>query len=80
MALSSAVMKRVFLLAALALAVAVVLVDATQVMHRPSEYKESPKKVKTATEAETKVIHKRAGTKVQAAYFTNWYVCHMLSW
>ena len=66
-------MKRVFLLAAVALAAAVVVVDATQVMHRPAGYKDAPHKFATA-HAETKIVHKRAGSHVQAAYFTNWFV------
>ncbi|KAI0708099.1 glycosyl hydrolases family 18-domain-containing protein [Cerioporus squamosus] len=66
----SATLKRVLFVAAVALA-ALVVVDATQVMHRPAAYKDAPRKVATGA-AETKVIHKRASGKVQAAYFTNW--------
>ena len=67
----SATLKRVLFLAA-ALA-ALVVVDATQVMHRPAAYKDAPRKFATGA-AETKIVHKRADTKVQAAYFTNWCV------
>ncbi|KAI0366008.1 hypothetical protein BV20DRAFT_1056021 [Pilatotrama ljubarskyi] len=69
MALSS-ILKRAFFLAAVALA-ALVVVDATQVMHRPDSYKDAPHKLETG-EAKPQIIHKRAGSKVQAAYFTNW--------
>ena len=68
----SATLKRVFFLAGVALA-ALVAVDATQVMHRPAGYKDAPRKFATA-HAETKIVHKRAGSHVQAAYFTNWFV------
>ena len=68
----SATLKRVFFLAGVALA-ALVSVDATQVMHRPAAYKDAPRKFATGA-AETKIVHKRADTKVQAAYFTNWCV------
>ena len=67
-------MKRVFYLATVALAAAVVVVDATQVMRRPAEYKETPNKVKTTTKAKTEVIQKRASSHTQFAYFTNWSV------
>lgn len=67
----SATLKRVLFLAAAACAVFVV-VDATQVMHRPANYKSPPNKHDTATKVETKVVHKRATDKVQFAYFTNW--------
>ena len=69
----SATLKRVLFLAAVALA-ALVVVDATQVMQRPATYKNAPHKVQTNTTAEPKVVHKRANTHVQAAYFTNWCV------
>ncbi|KAH9849683.1 glycosyl hydrolases family 18-domain-containing protein [Lenzites betulinus] len=63
-------LKRVFFLVAVALAT-FVAVDATQAMHRPETYKDTPRKFATS-EVKPQVIHKRAGSKVQAAYFTNW--------
>ncbi len=71
MALSTT-MKRVLFLAAVACTM-FIAVEATQVMHRPAGYKEPPHKVKTETKPETKIVHKRAGSQVQFAYFTNWY-------
>lgn len=68
----SATLKRAFFLAVVALA-ALVVVDATQVMHRPEAFKDTPRKFETS-EVKPQVIHKRAGSKVQAAYFTNWSV------
>ena len=56
---------------------AVLSVSATQVMHRPSNYKDTPNKYKVGN-ASAHVIHKRAGAKVQAAYFTNWFVLPIL--
>ncbi|EJF63958.1 hypothetical protein DICSQDRAFT_134540 [Dichomitus squalens LYAD-421 SS1] len=67
----SVTLKRVLFLAVATL-VAVVAVDATQVMQRPATYKNTPHKVQTNATAEPKVVHKRANTHVQAAYFTNW--------
>ena len=70
----SASLKRISFLAAVALS-AVVIVDATQVMQRPGDFKTATlHKVDTDPKAESKIIHKRAGSKVQAAYFTNWCV------
>ena len=70
----SATVKRA-LLALVALAAAALLVDATQVMHRPSTYKDAPRKVSTTKHAETKIVNRRTSTgMVQAAYFTNWSV------
>ncbi|KAI0646213.1 glycosyl hydrolases family 18-domain-containing protein [Trametes meyenii] len=63
-------LQRIFFLAAVALA-AFVVVDATQVMQRPATFKDTPKKAVT-TNVKPQIIHKRAGSKVQAAYFTNW--------
>ena len=64
MALSAA-LKRVLFIAAVAFA-AVADVEATQVMRRPAAYKDAPN---------TKSVHARAASgKVNAAYFTNWYV------
>ncbi|KAI0816864.1 glycosyl hydrolases family 18-domain-containing protein [Trametes gibbosa] len=62
--------KRVFLLAAGAMA-AIVAADATQVMHRPEKYEATPHKF-VSTEVKPQVMQKRAASKVQAAYFTNW--------
>ncbi|KAH8103287.1 glycoside hydrolase family 18 protein [Cristinia sonorae] len=45
--------------------------DATQVMHRPDNYKNVPHKY-TLGNVTPQLIHKRSGSKVQAAYFTNW--------
>ncbi|CDO69059.1 Glycoside Hydrolase Family 18 / Carbohydrate-Binding Module Family 5 protein [Trametes cinnabarina] len=64
------IVHRLFLLATVALT-AFVVVNATQVMHRPEAYKDVPRKFATS-EVKPQVIHKRAGSKVQAAYFTNW--------
>ncbi|KAM5531156.1 hypothetical protein V8D89_015177 [Ganoderma adspersum] len=64
MALSAA-FKRVLFIAAVALA-AVVDVQATQVMRRPTTYKDAPNNA-------TQSVHARATSgKVNAAYFTNW--------
>ncbi|KAH9919452.1 glycosyl hydrolases family 18-domain-containing protein [Epithele typhae] len=64
-------LKRALFIAAIALA-ALVVVDATQVMQRPAEYKDSPNKFSVDKNAKTKVVHKRAGEKTSVAYFTNW--------
>ncbi|ETW75424.1 glycoside hydrolase family 18 protein [Heterobasidion irregulare TC 32-1] len=61
----------------LALLVAAVLaatsvVDATQVMHRPVNYKFRPEEFHAAS-IEPQIVERSASTgKVQAAYFTNW--------
>ncbi len=68
----SATLKRAFFLAVVALS-ALVVVDATQAMQRPDMFKDAPRKFATS-EVKPQVIHKRAGSKVQAAYFTNWWV------
>ncbi|KAG7095154.1 hypothetical protein E1B28_005933 [Marasmius oreades] len=52
--------------------VAFVLVHATQVMHRPDKYKESPNVYKTEANPKTNTVQKRATGKVQFAYFVNW--------
>lgn len=52
---------------------AVLTVSATQVMHRPVNYKDSPRNF-TQGKAEPHIIHKRATGKANMAYFTNWYV------
>ncbi|KAI0777588.1 glycoside hydrolase superfamily [Trametes elegans] len=69
MALSS-VFKRACFVAVAAMA-ALVVVDATEVMRRPVNFKDAPRKFATA-EVKPQIIHKRANAKVQAAYFTNW--------
>ncbi|TFK47348.1 hypothetical protein OE88DRAFT_1714540 [Heliocybe sulcata] len=48
------------------------MANATQVMQRPPNYKSPPNKVQTNSDPTIQTIHKRAGGKVQAAYFTNW--------
>lgn len=63
---------KLLLVASLAFA-AVFSVSATQVMHRPDNYKEPPHKF-TEGHVTPQVIHKRAGAKVNMAYFTNWFV------
>ena len=59
----------------LALAVAAIVLsvfaDATEVMHRPNNYKSAPNKVETGNPT-PQLVHKRSAGKVQAAYFTNW--------
>ena len=74
----STVRSKLFLIVTLAFA-AVFTVSATQVMHRPENYKDSPHKFAQGN-ATPHVIHKRAGAKVNMAYFTNWSVDlrHML--
>ncbi|KAI0635062.1 glycosyl hydrolases family 18-domain-containing protein [Trametes polyzona] len=68
----SAVLHRVCFLAALAMA-ALALVSATEVMRRPQTFKDQPHSVDTQRKVKPHVVHKRApGSKVQAAYFTNW--------
>ncbi|KAE9407810.1 hypothetical protein BT96DRAFT_914466 [Gymnopus androsaceus JB14] len=47
-------------------------VCATQVMHRPAGFNSTPPTVTTETNPEIHVVHKRATTKTQVAYFTNW--------
>ena len=69
----SAVLRRVYLLAAVT-ASALILVNATQVMQRPPTFKNAPHNVSTQHKVKPHVVHKRATSqKVQAAYFTNWY-------
>ena len=58
--------------------IAAFAVDATQVMHRPDRFKSSPHAYATGN-PKAEVLHKRASGKVQAAYFTNWYVDSILS-
>ncbi|KAF4607345.1 hypothetical protein EYR38_001413 [Pleurotus pulmonarius] len=47
-------------------------VEATQVMHRPASFKDTPHSFNIEKSPETKVVQKRATGKVQVAYFTNW--------
>ncbi len=49
-------------------------VEATQVMHRPASFKDTPHSFNIEKSPETKVVQKRATGKVQVAYFTNWLV------
>ncbi|KAJ3487291.1 hypothetical protein NLI96_g3646 [Meripilus lineatus] len=69
MALTSNFRRILFL--ATVVAFAVVGSNATQVMHRPDTYLDAPRN-NTIGRPTPKIIHKRAGTKVQSAYFTNW--------
>lgn len=49
-------------------------VEATQVMHRPVDFKDTPNSFKIEKSPQTKVVQKRGTGKVQVAYFTNWLV------
>lgn len=71
----SAFLRRGMLLAAVTLAAAA-FVNATEVMRRPPTFKNHPHSAETQRKVNPHVVHKRAtsGSKVQAAYFTNWYV------
>ncbi|KAF8634067.1 hypothetical protein AX17_004330, partial [Amanita inopinata Kibby_2008] len=51
---------------------ALVAVGATQIMRRPDNYKDSPKRYTVETDPKTKIIHKRTTSKASFAYFTNW--------
>ncbi|KIM43625.1 carbohydrate-binding module family 5 protein [Hebeloma cylindrosporum] len=69
---SQPMFRRLCLLAATALAL-LVAVDATQIMHRPANYKEAPNRFTIERNPKTSVIERRAaGNKVSFAYFTNW--------
>ena len=65
-------MRRVFFLLSVGLA-ALLAVNATQVMHRPDNFKKTPHKFAEG-DVEPEQIFKRAAAtgKVNAAYFTNW--------
>lgn len=63
--------RRLLLIATVTLA-AMLVVEATQVMHRPTGYKDTARTFKVDKNAKTNVIQKRAGNKVSFAYFTNW--------
>ncbi|KAL1941619.1 hypothetical protein VTO73DRAFT_7058 [Trametes versicolor] len=69
----SAFLRRGILLTAVTLT-ALTLVNATEVMRRPPTFKNHPHSVDTQRKVNPHVVHKRAtsGSKVQAAYFTNW--------
>lgn len=58
-------------LLAFSLGASLVVVNATQVMHRPDTYKSAPHTYEQGS-SKAKVIHKRSGAKVNMAYFTNW--------
>lgn len=58
-------------LVALALCTSLLVVHATQVMHRPDTYKNTPHKFKQA-QSVPQILHKRSGAKVNMGYFTNW--------
>lgn len=47
-------------------------VEATQVMHRPANYKEAPNRFAIETNPKTNKIQRRATSKASFAYFTNW--------
>ncbi|EKM53324.1 glycoside hydrolase family 18 protein [Phanerochaete carnosa HHB-10118-sp] len=47
------------------------LVSATQVMQRPSNYKDAPHKYPQG-QSVPRIIHKRSGAKANIGYFTNW--------
>jgi chitinase len=63
--------RRVLLLA-LAVLGAIIVVNGTEVMHRPDGYKSPPNTFKIEEDPTTHVIQKRATANVQVAYFTNW--------
>lgn len=55
--------------------VAVLTVSATQVMHRPENYKDLlPKPTQVHDGLPSHADHRRPGPKAQFAYFTNWLV------
>lgn len=68
----AAMANMTFFRRALILLIALVAVNATQVMQRPDNYKDAPHKFQTEIPPKTTIIHKRANAKVSAAYFTNW--------
>lgn len=69
MALSSNFRRILYL--ATVVSLMVVGSNATQVMQRPADYKDAPRNT-TVGEPTPNVIQKRATSKVQIAYFTNW--------
>ncbi|KAI0816865.1 glycoside hydrolase superfamily [Trametes gibbosa] len=72
MALSAVLLRACFFTAVAFSALA--YVNATEVMRRPLTFKNHPHSVDTQRKVNPHVVHKRAtsGSKVQAAYFTNW--------
>jgi len=62
-------------LAALAILGNVLSIDATQVMHRPDNFNRTPNSFPMEAHPRVHTISKRAGGKVQTAYFTNWGEC-----
>lgn len=75
----NSVFKQVFLFLSVAFT-AIVAVNATQVMHRPTNYTSAPHTFKTEKEPKTNVIHKRATAKVQGlSQFTVILVCESVS-
>jgi chitinase len=64
--------KRIAFLVAVAFS-ALLVADATQVMHRPENYKNLKiNKVETSKNFTVHHLERRATGKVSAAYFTNW--------
>jgi chitinase len=50
-----------------------VVVDATQVMHKPSTFRDAPRSANTTRDPIVHHVHRRSATgKTQMAYFTNW--------
>ncbi|KXN88676.1 Chitinase 1 [Leucoagaricus sp. SymC.cos] len=47
-------------------------VEATQIMHRPANYKDAPHRFAIETNPKTNKIQRRATSKASFAYFTNW--------
>jgi hypothetical protein len=47
-------------------------VEATQVMHRPANYKDAPHRFSVESHPKTHQIQRRATSKASFAYFTNW--------
>jgi len=69
---TQSIFRRLFLLVVMMLPV-LIAVNATQIMHRPDNYKEAPNLFTMERNPKTSDIQRRvAGTKVSFAYFTNW--------
>jgi hypothetical protein len=47
-------------------------VEATQIMHRPANYKDAPHRFSVESNRKTHRIQRRATSKASFAYFTNW--------
>ncbi|THU98625.1 hypothetical protein K435DRAFT_720591 [Dendrothele bispora CBS 962.96] len=58
--------------AALAILSTVLTAGATEVMHRPDNFNKTPNSFPLEAHPRVHIINKRAGQKVQTAYFTNW--------